>query len=129
MLRADLDPAWLDEQGVAPLQYSRLAAAGTEAPPGLRERALRAAVTEPFRLADLRQVLAALAGAGVVPLVVKGSALAYRIYPAPELRPRGDSDLLIDHAELPAVRRALAPLGFEERVAPGPEATYRQTTF
>jgi putative nucleotidyltransferase-like protein len=45
--------------------------------------------------AELERVLAALAGAGVAPLILKGTGLAYSHYPRPGLRPRGDTDLLI----------------------------------
>lgn len=108
---ADLLAA-VDEHGVAPLLFARLSAAAGAAPPELRERALHAAAVEPFRLADLREVLAALEAEGVRALVVKGTALAYRLYPSAELRPRGDTDLLIDHAALPAARAVFASLGF-----------------
>src|SRR5205814_5612402 len=78
----------------------------------LHDAALRAAAVEALRLADLREVLAALREKRVQPLIVKGTALAYSIYDAPELRPRGDTDLLIDENEIDAVRDALTPLGF-----------------
>jgi hypothetical protein len=118
------------QHGIAPLLYSRL---GDAAPDALRQRlrdiAIHAAAIEPRRLDDLREVLAALAANGVQPLIVKGTALAYSLYPQPDLRPRGDTDLLIDMSELPAVRAAFRALGFEERMMPAAEETYRQTTF
>src|ERR1051326_6427348 len=67
---------------MAPLLYARL---GIHA---LRNAAVRAAVLEPFRLADLRALLDALAVRGVAPLIVKGTALAYSLYDAPEQRYR-----------------------------------------
>jgi hypothetical protein len=120
----------VEQHGIAPLLYSRL---GDAAPAPLRERlrdvAIHAAAMEPRRLADLREVLAALASNGIQPLIVKGSALAYSLYPQPDLRPRGDTDLLIDINELPAVRATFRALAFEERMMPAAEETYRQTTF
>jgi hypothetical protein len=122
---ADLLPA-ADEHRVAPFLFAWLSAAGATAPPELRDRALHAAAVEPFRLADLREVLAALETAGVRALVVKGTALAYRLYPSAELRPRGDTDLLVDHAALPAARAVFASLGFHlDLIAPAAESYAR----
>ena len=95
----------------------------------LREAALNAAAIESLRLTDLREVLVALTSHGVVPLIVKGTALAYTIYDAPELRPRGDTDLLIGPNDLDRVRAALAPLRFRERLTSGDELGVRQKTF
>jgi hypothetical protein len=92
----------------------------------LRQGALEAAVIEALRLADLREVLSALGGAA---LIVKGTALAYSIYPTPELRPRLDTDLLIDRGEIGRVRRALASIGFAETPTSGDELGVRQHSF
>jgi len=95
----------------------------------LRGEAIRAAATEALRLADLRAVLAALEERGVVPLIVKGTALAYSLYETPELRPRSDTDILIAPDDLDVVRAALAPLGFTERLTSGDELGVRQRSF
>lgn len=113
----------IEAHGMLPMVYhfSRL----TE----LRDAALNAAAIESLRLTDLREVLAALASSEIVPLIVKGTALAYSIYDAPELRPRGDTDLLIGANSLDRVRVALAPLRFSERLTSGDELAVRQRTF
>lgn len=98
---------------MAPFLYARLGI------PALRDAAVRAAVLEPFRLADLRALLDALAGRGVVPLIVKGTALAYSLYDAPEQRPRADTDLLIAEEELDAARAAFRGLGYVEQISSG----------
>lgn len=92
----------------------------------LRQQALDAAVIEALRLADLREVLGVLGDAAVI---VKGTALAYSIYPAPELRPRSDTDLLIDRGEIERVRRALTSIGFDETPTSGDELGVRQHSF
>src|SRR5438477_888635 len=91
----------------------------------LRDTAIRDAAVEALRLADLRGVLDALAARGVVPLIVKGTALAYSIYAEPELRPRGDTDLLIDADDIDVVRETLAPMGFRERLTSGDDLAVR----
>src|SRR5437762_7670051 len=83
-----LDPAALEEHGMAPLLYARLGIAA------LRHAAVRAAALEPFRLADLRMLLDALAARGVDVLITKGTAMAYSLYKRPDLRPRADTDPL-----------------------------------
>ena len=113
----------VDVHGMLPIVYahSRL--------PELREAAMSAAAVEALRFADLREVLAALDGRGVVPLIVKGTALAYSIYPAPELRPRGDTDLLIAPDDIDVVRSVLTSLRFTERLTSGDELGVRQHSF
>jgi hypothetical protein len=110
----------LAAHGMLPLIY------GLGGIPSLRQQALDAAVIEALRLADLREVLGALGGAA---LIVKGTALAYSIYPAPELRPRSDTDLLIDRDEIGRVRRSLTSIGFAETPTSGDELGVRQHSF
>ncbi len=67
-----------------------------------------------MRAAELREVLAALAGAGLPVLLLKGAALAYTLYPEPHLRERCDTDLLLpsrDEAE--RAWRVLQTLGYQ----------------
>ncbi|HEX8619482.1 MAG TPA: nucleotidyltransferase family protein [Thermoanaerobaculia bacterium] len=105
--------------GVAPLAYAAVHV------PALREEALRAAAAESLRLLDLRNVLAVLPPA----IILKGTALAYDLYAAPELRPRSDTDLLIAAASLGATRGAFLRLGYSERLTSGDEHGVRQTAF
>ena len=53
---------------------------------------------ELLRKHELVRVLEALARAEVATLLLKGTALAYSLYPAPTLRPRADTDVLISTA-------------------------------
>lgn len=115
--------AALTEHGVAPLVF-----AATH-DPALRAEAIRAAALEPLRAADLEVVLAALASAGVHALVLKGSALAYDLYASPELRPRGDTDLLISRNDVEAARGVFAKLGLREQVTSGDEHGVKQLIF
>ncbi|MDQ3280982.1 MAG: nucleotidyltransferase family protein [Acidobacteriota bacterium] len=113
----------LIEHGIAPLVY-----AATHAP-SLRGEAIRAAAFEPLRAADLTVVLEALASRGVEALVIKGSALAYEVYASPDLRPRGDTDILIARKDVDASRAALLELGLKETIGSGDEHAVRQMIF
>jgi hypothetical protein len=62
--------------------------------------------------AALGQAIVALAEAGVEPIVLKGPALASTIYPARDLRPFGDLDVLVRPEELARADHALRPLGY-----------------
>lgn len=64
----------------------------------------------------LKQVLSELASNGIQPVLFKGTALAYSVYPSGALRSRGDSDLIIPPGALAQFSTLLAALGFE-RVA------------
>jgi hypothetical protein len=71
-----------------------------------------AAIADLLREGELRRLLAALAAAGVHSLVLKGAALAYTVYRAPHLRPRGDLDLLIAPPDLETADQALVAAGW-----------------
>jgi hypothetical protein len=58
------------------------------------------------------QLLAGFAGAGMTGILLKGSALAHRIYPRPDLRPMVDIDILIDPADQAAAVAACKRLGY-----------------
>lgn len=110
----------LVQHGVAPLVYD---VAGV---PELRGEAIRAAAAETLRARDLREVMHTL---GDRALIIKGSALAYQIYARPELRPRGDTDLLISAEAIEETRAILRGLGCEELPASGDEHGLRQSVF
>lgn len=61
----------------------------------LTRHAYQEAAVEMLRAAELRAVLEALAQQGLPVLLLKGAALAYTLYPAPHLRSRCDTDLLL----------------------------------
>lgn len=61
---------------------------------------------------ELRGVLAALGDAGARPLLFKGAALAFTHYPDPVLRPRIDTDLLVDTSERHSASTTLERLGY-----------------
>jgi Uncharacterised nucleotidyltransferase len=66
----------------------------------LHRAARAAAVVEALRQVELQAVLASLHAAGISPLVLKGTALAYCLYPAPHERPRIDTDLFLRHTDV-----------------------------
>jgi hypothetical protein len=60
----------------------------------------------------VRDVLARLSDVGVRPVLFKGTALAYGCYPAPYLRTRGDTDLLVPADAREKTVATLVALGF-----------------
>lgn len=117
------DVRLLEDHGVAPLIYA------TQALPELRGAAIRAAALEPLRADDLRGVLSALAERGLEVLITKGTALAYDVYAAPELRPRGDVDLLVAREQAEAAIEAFRALGYRDQLTSGDEHAVRQVTL
>ncbi|HEY3111773.1 MAG TPA: nucleotidyltransferase family protein [Chloroflexota bacterium] len=63
----------------------------------------------------LRRALGALASAGLVPIVLKGAALAYTAYPEPAQRTLSDVDLLLSDDQLPRASEVLREAGFWTR--------------
>ena len=108
-------------------QLARVEAAGvrTTLAATLRE----AAMADLFRERELRRLLERLAAAGVNALLLKGAGLAYTVYPAPHLRPRGDVDLLIARADLEAADRALLAGGWLRAVEQTTSRSRRSATM
>lgn len=70
------------------------------------------AALEVVRAIELRRLAASFAAAGVPMLVFKGAALAYSIYPEPWLRPREDTDILVDAADASRASDLLTGAGY-----------------
>lgn len=109
--------AFAREHGMHLLLAARVSEhGGGDCPPVLRDRlmaALRAqAAVEETARRELKIVLIALQERGVVPVLFKGTALAYTQYPDPVLRPRFDTDALIAAHERDAVRETLERCGY-----------------
>ena len=110
--------AWLDRQGLAPLAFHHLATHGLldrldPAVAGeLRHLAQIAAAIESVRAPELGRVMRALHGAGIESVLLKGSVLAFTVYPDSSCRDRCDIDVWIDPAEHERAARALAGLGY-----------------
>jgi hypothetical protein len=117
----------IEQNGLAPLVYSLPSDWPVRS--ALREIAIRAAAGETSRLIDLRAVLEAFAAGGIRVLIIKGTGLAYDLYPSPEWRPRGDTDLLIAESDLDAVRTILHARGYSSPVTSGDTLAVRQQSF
>lgn len=119
--------ACADEEGVIALVHQRLSE-DPEAFPALRDRfaaATREYVMEYMvREAECRKVLAALRDAQIPVLLMKGSALAWWLYPASFLRQCVDIDLLFASREQAhAAAALLAVHGYVQKYQPS-AATY-----
>lgn len=79
---------------------------------GLRRDALREAAAEMLRQQAVAEVLAALAAVDIEPVLFKGTALAYSLYPDPALRPRCDTDLIVPLQQRQRALDALGEIGF-----------------
>jgi hypothetical protein len=77
--------------------------------PFLRSAQIEEAIFE----LEVVRVVDACAAAGVRPLIIKGAALAYSIYPRPWQRPRDDLDLFVSESGAEALRPVFAGLGYD----------------
>ena len=102
--------------GVLYHQFSGTADRWRALPQALRERLERQAKTdlawELAHQAELMACLAALAGAGVDVLLLKGTALAYALYPVASIRARGDTDLFVRAEDVARLCEVLAARGY-----------------
>lgn len=114
-------------QGVATLLWHALreSEAGPGWPEAGRDRlaahARRQTAVELLRQQELQQVLQALAEAGLRPVLLKGTALAYTLYPAAALRERCDTDLFLPEDAIDRAVGVLAGLGYRVADAGGGE--------
>jgi hypothetical protein len=106
--------ACAEEQGVLPLLARAASAASWDRDIIAAMRPMAAAQTALaiVRERELRHVLGSLAEGGVFPLLLKGSHLAFTLYPSPDRRPHVDTDLLIEEEDRDALRRCLAGIGY-----------------
>lgn len=95
----------------------------------LRSDARNAAAREAIRRRELSMVLTELAKAGVSPLLLKGTPLAYTLYAEPALRHRSDSDLLIEPSERENTAQVLTRLGYQCDNAITGELISTQSTY
>jgi hypothetical protein len=112
--------AQLRTEGLAPLAFHSLAhLPPVDAPIRqlLAHEHRRSAHLNLSALADLMSLVPAMAAAQVPLLLMKGAALATRLYPAPSLRPMRDLDLLVPRDHVAAAHQVLLGLGY----APAPE--------
>jgi hypothetical protein len=79
----------------------------------IRQQALSEAMWDLQHRRILAPLLEDMAHEGITAAVLKGTALACSVYPSPALRPRGDTDLLVDPAHAEAVHAILRRHGFE----------------
>jgi hypothetical protein len=123
------------EHGVQPLLFHQLR--NTASVPGWPAQIVEALKSETARQSilndalerELRQVLAALARAGVFPLLMKGTPLSYSHYPFPYLRPHSDTDMLIRKSDRAATRHILGQLGYVVAANTGGELVSHQITY
>lgn len=93
-------------------QAATLAGWPAEVLAAVRNQGIALAMWELRHKEVLGELLAALADEKIPALLLKGTALAYDLYPAPATRARGDTDLLIAAADLAPARSILARLGY-----------------
>jgi hypothetical protein len=111
--------------GVLPLAYEGL---GVPRHPDDGLNALRRALAglarteaavDAIRGAACRDLLHALHHAGLSVLVFKGGALAFSHYPRPDLRPRDDTDLLVEESQLTVLDATMRNMGHSTSPASG----------
>jgi hypothetical protein len=108
----------LERHRLAPLAWDALTTSGAAAAwpeplqASLRRASAAQALVSELLDAELRRVVAAIGAAGIRAVLVKGAALAYTHYRRPHLRPRSDSDLVIDEADRDATANVLSTLGY-----------------
>lgn len=131
---ADPDAVCLraEYHGVLPLVADRLA--GLQDVPAqlatrLRLHAARQVASDLMHETEIRSMLARLDQAGIEPLLLKGTHLAYAWYQRPDLRPRHDTDILIPVTAKAAAAEVLESLGYEASANSGGELVSYQAAF
>jgi hypothetical protein len=79
---------------------------------------------------SVREMLDVIGDAPII--ILKGTDYAYRLYPAPHLRPRQDIDVLVRREDAKRLARRLKDAGYEQHFPAGPVArlsTYHEAVF
>jgi hypothetical protein len=124
-----------ERHGVHGLLRRRLASVAGDSPlangigSALDSLVLRDAIIERQRRSSLAHLVDVLRHRGIPLIVMKGGALAYTHYDAPYLRPRCDTDLLIQRADRPAVDQVLRALGYESANMVSRESVHTQCAY
>lgn len=79
-----------------------------------RQRLAGLVAADALRHIELQRLVAAWRAASLDALLLKGSGLAYTLYPAPWLRPQSDVDVWCPLSAVPAMRASLERLGYTE---------------
>ena len=79
----------------------------------IRNLAVNRAIWEMAHNLSVREAIEAMAARGVLPIVLKGTALAYSLMERPVHRLRGDTDLLVGPDDIAPCEEVLARLGYE----------------
>ncbi|MFN0070623.1 MAG: nucleotidyltransferase family protein [Chloroflexota bacterium] len=113
----DLFRARAEQYGMTPVAHAGLAALDTSAPMEVRRNLSIASALTALRIEHqivpaFHTAIAALQGAGLSPVVLKGMALAHQVYPRPALRTFSDIDILLPHQRIEQANRALTQAGF-----------------
>jgi hypothetical protein len=123
-----------DEWGLTGLVHQRLRERAAHDWPkalvaDIASQACAAAAEELLRRRETMSMLDALASAGITPILLKGTALAYSIYPVPSFRPRADTDLLVPREQVAKARQVMAGLGYVAPANSGGELLFAQFQF
>ncbi len=120
-----------DLHGVNAMLHDRLAGSDwpAEVLQRLRANAIQLAMWELRHQQVLAHALQELHRIGIQPVLIKGTALAYSLYPDPALRTRGDTDLIIPMDAREQVQKALVSMGFERGVGVSGEFVSYQASY
>ena len=87
------------------------------------------AIAEMIRVEELTQILALLENADIHPILTKGAGLSLTVYPARGLRPRGDTDLLIDSSQSSTIDTLLQQRGYQRLFSPTEDFLNSQSVY
>ena len=110
---------WLvNEHGVAAFVQKNIADAGLKEvlPPtlyqGLRNQTFKSIARNSFIMTAMRDAAKVLSAAGMVPVLLKGTALELSVYGESGLRPMSDADILLPREQCLKAWRVLQSAGF-----------------
>ena len=95
----------------------------------LKNEAINESVREMVMEEELVELLDDMDAEGIRPILIKGTALSYTLYPQRGLRPRCDTDLLIDAAQAEQVTALMKRRGYEALFESSGEFVSSQTAF
>ncbi|OOZ44759.1 hypothetical protein BOW37_05620 [Solemya velum gill symbiont] len=95
----------------------------------LKKIAKQEAVREMVWEEELKSVLCTMKERGILPILTKGTAFSYTLYPKMGLRPRSDVDLLIAKEQSELVAELMREIGYDSQFEQAGDFLSSQTSF
>jgi hypothetical protein len=129
----ELFPQMAEREGVAPLMYWKLKDSSVDVPSLtfnlLRSTYYQTLARNTLMYRELERILRAMEEAGIEAIVLKGAALAAKVYEDIGLRPMNDIDILLPRQSIKEAEQIVSELGYKENLPHRIPSIWKRTNY